>query len=90
MSFLSIMVLQNYPVFKYSIVVRGKEIKQLANKNNNPKGDQPKNQKKENIKDSHQEVIMSFMFLTPAATKSVTKVFKKYWMKELHNIDILG
>ena len=50
MSFLSIMVLQNYPVFKYSIVIRGKEIKQLANKNTNPKVDQPKNQKKENIK----------------------------------------
>lgn len=45
-----ITVLQNYPLLKYSTVTRVKEIKQLANKNNNAKVDQPKNGRKENIK----------------------------------------
>lgn len=43
--------LQNYPVFKYSTVIRGKEIKQLANKSNNREADQSKKERKENIKD---------------------------------------
>lgn len=44
-------VLQSYLVFKYSIVIRGKERRELAKTNSNLKTDQPENQNQENGED---------------------------------------
>lgn len=72
----SVMVLQNYPLFKYSRVTREKEIKP-ENKDNNPKVDQPKNRRRWKYQRPHQEVTVPFMSETLALIKSVTTILKE-------------
>lgn len=81
----SIIVLQNYSVFKYPSF-QGRR-KQATNKQK-----QKLNLRTEEreILQIPQEVTVPFMCVTPALTKSATKAFRKYWMKESHNRDILA